>query len=350
MPQRSKGLQLLALLVVLTTTSNAAEAADVSRLQDRHCDLTLSGQIDAGDAISIGSELKRLDKTYKRLCLDSQGGSFDEAINIIKLIMEETNIYTVIRPGAECYSACSLVFMFGNHNEGDAMISPHRELSVRGKLGFHTPHIDPAIDIRSAELSAKAYRAGIKAIGRLLEADWDDWFPKSLLIEALKREPHEFIFVDTVERAARWGIDLPDAAVPSTPTSAMLESACLNHARAQKNKWLMRWWGAGDSPTGQREEITSSDQPVKVRNKHARVVFKGFGSEDGFVCVVDLYDLGPERYVFDVHFGSSEKDPEIPKPQNPQQVAKDKVWNGPPNWYALKGATTLQEVALKQQK
>ena len=87
---------------------------------------------------------------------------------------------------------------------------------------------------------------------------------------------------------------------------------------------------------------------MKVRNKHARAVFKGFGSEDSFVCVVDFYDVGNERYVFDVHFGSSEKDTEIPKPQNPQQVAKEKVWNGPPNWYVLKGATRLEELGVEQ--
>ena len=184
-----------------------AVAADVARSKSPACDIVLRGYIEEGDVRQLDEAWKAVQAARSslqtRLCLHSAGGSYDEGLRLIKWLKETTNIYTVIDKGDECYSACSLVFMFGNHYEGDALISSHRELHVQGKLGFHTPHISPAIDSNKREYTIKAYRSGIRAIGELLEADWDDWFPKSLLVQALKKEPDEFLVVDTVLLAAR---------------------------------------------------------------------------------------------------------------------------------------------------
>jgi len=321
-------------------------AAEIAPAKRPSCDLVLSGEIEDGDVSRLeaaNSAHKPRQEGYPRLCLNSPGGSYDEALRLIGWLMDTTNVYTVVDKGDECYSACSLVFMFGNHNEGDAMISPRRGLHVGAKLGFHTPHITPAVDTSRAEVSAKAYRAGIKAIARLLEIDWDNWFPKSLLIEALKREPEEFLFVDTVAKAASWGIPLVGFQPPKVVTEAMLEAACLNEARRESNRWMRRWWGAGDSPTGQREAITAPAKPVQFKRRHHRAVFKGFGSEDSYACVVDIYDGGERGYRLDINFGDTANDPKIPKPQIGEAVASS-VWNGAPGWYLFRGDTVLRKL------
>lgn len=296
------------LVATVTTFSiQITHSATINLSKSALCDIALRGSIEAGDVARLEEAHRKAaianqSTNRQRLCLHSPGGSYDEALQLIKWLMEAGNVATVVDQGDECYSACALVFMFGNNNEGDGLTSPNRKIHFAAKLGFHTPHIKPAVDSKQSDLSAKAYRSGVKAIGRLMEIDWDDWFPKTLLIETLKKEPEEFLFVDTIGKAAAWNIDVIGLDIPRPVTQAMLEQACLNSTRGSTNKWMARWWGAGESVTGQREKITSSTQPVPMQTKRHRAVFKGFGSEDSYVCVADIYDAGKRGLLLDVNW------------------------------------------------
>ncbi|MEM8750033.1 MAG: hypothetical protein AAGF28_07005 [Pseudomonadota bacterium] len=343
---------LIALILVQffnSSESSTAFAGTLSFSERLNCDLYFDGDVETGDVERLEQVYKKLDfdhRIYARLCLNSKGGSYDVGLKIIGWLIETSNIYTVVEEGDECISACALIFMFGNHNEGDALTSPHRELHVGAKLGFHAPYIDPLVDSKQAVLSAKAYRAGIVAIGGLLEIDWDDWFPKSLLIAMLKREPNQFLFVDTIERAASWSIELTGFQSPNKVTRSMLEIACINAARTDDNKWSGRWWGAGDSPTGQREEILSANIYVTMNQRHNRTVFKGFGAEDGRICVTDVYEVGKNGLLLDVNFGDDVDDSSIPAPRNPENIFQDgeTFWSEEPNWFFYPGLTKLADL------
>lgn len=339
---------LACLVLALSTVFASSHAAEVTTASGT-CDLLITGEIAQGDT-------ERLRKAYEKslsdkarefvlkvmgetgrdlsLCLNSPGGSYDEAIRLIRWLVEMKGVNTVVDRNAQCYSACALVFMFGGHNDGDGLESPSRRMHVTAKIGFHSPYINPAADAQQVEISARAYRAGIQAIGRLLEVDTDNRFPRTLLIEALKRAPGELLFVDTVANAAAWEIDVFGVKPPLPLMRPMLEAACLNRARSDKDdrKWTGRWFGAYGSPTGQHEKLTAPNKPVPWQNKHYRETFGGFGGEATYICVVDVYDTA-RGLRLDVHFGVSVRDKEIPRPTSLKDIEKSGFSGNTPFFY-----------------
>lgn len=343
---------LTSILLCLGLSLVPARAATITAKTDLfvYCDMTLKGEITAGDVERLAEAYEQARRYPKipgvdpKLCLDSLGGNYDEGLRLIEWLMRTRNITTVVDRGAQCYSACALLFMFGNHSFGDGMISPRRKIHVKAKLGFHTPHITPTVDSSQALLSAKAYRAGIRAIGRLLEVDWDDWFPKTLLIEALKKEPEEFLFVDTVAKAASWDIDVIGVTQPNFVSDAMLEQACLNAARRPENKWSKRWWGVSEKAAAQREEITASARPVSMQTRHHRATFKGFGSEDSYLCIADIYNVPRRGLMLDITFATSANDEGVPPLSEVKTVLRDGLMIGTPIFYMFPSSARLSEL------
>jgi hypothetical protein len=337
-----------------------ASAASTKSVGVPGCDLILEGEVSVGSLQRLETDYKIAFEKFRRipkkptesvtfmptLCLNSPGGNFQEALRIIDWIRDTGFVTTVIPQDAKCFSACALIFLFGNWNEGHGLIGVRRRLHHLGHLGFHTPHISPILDAKDALLSARAYRDGIKAIGQILEKDWDEiFFPRSLLIESLKKEPNDFIVVDTIERAASWGIEIFGFRPPKVLTERLLEAACINKTRPDQfkgAKGMTRWWGSGESPTGQREELTASARTVTFKNGHHRAVFKNFGDENNFVCVVDVYRQQDGTLAIDINFGDSVRSKDIPKPMS-LAVAKEYGGNTP-LWHTFVGSTRLQDL------
>ncbi|WOH66180.1 hypothetical protein [Bradyrhizobium sp. BWA-3-5] len=354
----------LCLYLLWTCSLSTPSAASDKDLAAPSCDLRLEGEIAEGSLKRLQVDYAAANKKFAAipkkptesvtfaptLCLSSPGRNLQEALRIIEWLRETTFITTFVPQNARCLSACALIFMFGNFNEGHGIIGPRRKLHHLGQLGFHSPHIAPLIDAKDPVLSARAYRSGIKAIGELLEKDSDDiFFPKTLLVEALRKEPEEFMFVDTVQRAASWGIDVVGFDPPKQLTARMLEAACLNKARPDQFKGargMTRWWGAGDSPTGQREELTASAATIMLRGGQHRAVFSKFGDEDAFVCVVDVYSKQGGDLAIDINFGESARDKRVPKPR---RVNAEYDGNSP-LWYTFTGSVRLQDLPKKIEK
>lgn len=305
------------------------EAAEIALQRSAECTLLLRGDILAGDLDALDDVAKAVQGGT--LCLDSKGGSFEEAVQIIKWLQGALNIATHIQKGSVCYSACALVFMFGHQYETDGVANSSRSMHIEGKLGFHSPYVSPRTDSNAAELSARAYRSGIRSIGRLLETDHSEFIPKTLLVEMLKKEPHEFLYVDTVAKAASWNVHLVGVQPPAALSEAMLEQSCLNRTREWAFRPYRRWWGAEGWPHGQREAITAPNKPVKADAKHQRFVFKKFGGDDAFVCVVDVYRDGMQRVAIDVNFGEDVNS--VSKPLKNPEIRNNAILNGPPIWY-----------------
>ncbi len=331
--------------------NGAAGSAEITISKEAGCDILLNGDIAEGDVARL--ETVHRDALAKvapligtKLCLNSpEGGSFAEAINIIQWLMDTGNITTIVDQDGKCYSACAFAFMFGNFNEGDGLTGPVRKLHYKGTLGFHTPFINPPVNSDDRVLTSKAYLAGVKAVRQILAADWDNWVPKSLLVAALGADPSEFVEVDTVARAAAWKTEVVGFAPPKRLTQAMLERACLNSARNDKSVWSGRWWDAGGSPSGQREQLTLPETPIQLANGHYRKVIKGFGAENQTVCVVDVYDAGKHGLRLTIEF--TESAATASKPQNPRDVASQENFNGTPIWYVFAGDTKLRDLPSK---
>ena len=200
--------------------------------------MSLKGEIEVGDGDKFASILKKNDdQIFKEtLCLNSPGGNYTEALHIIRAILDRGGVFrTLVDKDSECLSACALIFLAGFRHLGDGAIVPNRVVSISAKLGFHAPYLSAAGAVGSNSVAALLYREGVEeAIGELLSLTAEDsqretLFPRSLLAEALKRlEPNDFFYIDIVDKAGRWDIDIVGHAMPSTLTLKMVRMACSN--------------------------------------------------------------------------------------------------------------------------
>jgi hypothetical protein len=161
------------------------------------------------------------------VCLNSGGGSFAEAQKIIEYMTSGPGVATIVRAGDECYSACALIFMFGNIRTFGENRFIDRRLDVRGKLGFHAPYVT-ADAVVPEEVVAKAYQSGIQAVANLLELDRKGFLNRALVVDFLRMGPGTFLNLDTVGKAGEWVVELIGYALPEEVTGTMLDQACGN--------------------------------------------------------------------------------------------------------------------------
>ncbi len=203
--------------------AGAAQAVEIGPGKPGLCLYTLSGQIAPGDA----DKLRALpidrpvtwpdieDGRWAAICLDSPGGSLPAGLELASYVLER-GLGTVVDDGAECLSACALVFMFGTAYQLESNALIHRRLHVGGRLGFHQP--DLTLD-RSRAYSvddvAAAFDLAITATLEFLalaarpRPDTPRPFVDADLLEAmLQHKGQDFFEIDTVNKAGRWGIDL----------------------------------------------------------------------------------------------------------------------------------------------
>jgi len=189
---------------------SAAHCAEIIAATDPLCRLQFTGSIEAGDAHRLSDRLYPLDLSYERLCLDSPGGSFTEAVALAEMLYRR-GIVTVVGDGMACLGACGFVFMGGHEVEWvfstrvrgarDDWPPPERILHAGGILGFA---VTAGADDDAGET--------LVAIRRLLEPDTDSSSGAPLVspdLMALALGTSETpVLVDTIDKALRWGIEI----------------------------------------------------------------------------------------------------------------------------------------------
>jgi hypothetical protein len=337
-------------LFMLCLSQSLSNAAQIKESDSPLCELSLEGKIEKGDTNRIKAlldstpalKLKKGNDSY-HLCMNSDGGEYEEALRFIKYNTREYGrISTVIDRGARCYSACAFEFMFGNYSEGNAPGFPSRKLHGLGKLGFHSPAIEPSNPSYNREIVAREYRNGIRAIADLLEYDVEDRFPKSLLIEALKiGVSSEFFYVDTVGKASSAEIELIGIKSPKQLSAQMLELACFTKTYRREFQTMTRW-GDGEQPVSTSK---ASSRPISFVNRGHRAVFKGFGQEQAWNCVVDAYDAGSKGLFIHITFAEQLDNGKVPKPGQLEEMVKQGWPKTDPIWYAYGPSKRLTDIA-----
>lgn len=237
---------LSCLMIVLSGTN--ADAGDLDTRRTAKCDVHFSGEVEEGDAAKLTVALTAVDTStapakrpqleteigywggtnIPRLCLDSPGGSFSEAVKFLKETVHKLSYATVIEPLAECNSACALIFLGGHLNSGDGYFEHYRRLDVSGQLGFHAPYVDPgATEVVDPAVIGKSYRKGVEAVADLLDLD-PSLFPRSLLAEFLRAGADEFFNISKVGQLAAWNIGLTGYRRPNVMTEKQIEYVCNN--------------------------------------------------------------------------------------------------------------------------
>lgn len=218
-----------------------AAAAEIGPGQPGLCAASLSGAIAPGDARDLAAapfdppeaEGTAGDGRWRRLCLDSPGGSLAGGLELAQYLIDN-RIGTVVGDGAECLSTCALVFMFGTGARNEAETVTNRRLHVGGRLGFHQPELRFDPDEAGAGAVSAAFDIAIQASLRLFalagrpRPDTPRPFIDGDLLEAmLQYKGEDFFEIDTVNKAGRWDIAAIGFAEPTLSEEGMFY-ACQN--------------------------------------------------------------------------------------------------------------------------
>ena len=210
-------------------------AATIAPVTDSDlCKLSLSGPIEQGDydrflaaaqTSFIPMEEVGESTSANTICLDSPGGSLLEGMLLARHFYEEDL----------CASACALMFMMGRA-VGPEVSFINRKMDINAKLGFHRPSLrlqaEGAFGSRDIEDS---YDMAVTAVVDYIvlankTAPWSSQpMVHSDLVKRIFATPGDDIFfIDTVEKAARWDIELIGVTMPTTIDEERAYYACEN--------------------------------------------------------------------------------------------------------------------------
>jgi hypothetical protein len=220
----------------------SAKAAEVSILgmdvnkDSPICTVSLTGIIETGDADKLESQLKILDHQLsssgispfpggRKLCLNSQGGSFKEALKIASKVVDE-GITTVVPAETSCLSSCAVVFMAGGYLGAENSYFSNRFLHVSGVLTFQISYPEKSSDRDS-------YAAAINDVRNLIRLGKEHGrdaaiLPVWLITEMLGSPQGKTVPIKTINEAMRAQIKLIGIAQPKTISTNMLCNACFN--------------------------------------------------------------------------------------------------------------------------
>lgn len=282
----------IAIACSMLFAASYGSAAELRTDGGPRCHLKLVGDIEEGDAERLAKHLDRLDAHKNFVCLNSGGGSYSEALELISLFLKRGGVAaTVVDRGDQCLSACALLFLAGQKHLGDGEFVPFRFMGVDAKVGFHAPYISASGNANSAAVS-KIYREGVVAIGRLLALTASDpnrekLFPRDLLGEALQVGPDDFFLLDTVDKLGRWNVRLISDWRPERVTNRMLHSACVN---ADMWSLFVRPMKDQDYSVDFMGKPLPRETALALSNRRFRTTFAGFGPEASEKCRAELFD------------------------------------------------------------
>ncbi len=228
--------------LVAVAVANTAQAARITPGKAGLCRVTLEGEIAPGDVEKLRAAPMDIpiwwsnfeDGSWAAICLDSPGGSLSSGLELARYVLDN-RIGTIIDDGAECLSACALIFMFGTAHQHESVALTNRRLHVGGRLGFHQPDLtlDRTRDYSVDDVEA-AFDLAIEATLNFLalaarpRPDTPRPFVDGDLLEAmLQHKGQDFFEIDTVNKAGRWDIALFGFTPPQLTNEGMVY-ACQN--------------------------------------------------------------------------------------------------------------------------
>jgi hypothetical protein len=279
------------------------------------CNIRMEGEIVAGDAERFNAFIRQIAPRIENdtevlgrpriavLCLNSTGGSFDEGIRIAEAVRTGGSwlpedgrpfIATRVEAGAQCLSACAIVFMAGTEDDFEGPNFPSRSIHPLAQLGFHAPSLDLPAGIYDEATVGAAYDISIEAIAAILRvlnvgeepggtqfAGNRAWMNASLLAAMLATPPTDMRMIATVDDAGRWQIPVyPIAEIPVDERSGF--RACLN---------FQAWANGRPSFTpSPLQNGSPQDRPVRtgLGRPEVRHLFFVINELDGEYCTLSI--------------------------------------------------------------
>lgn len=256
-------LQLMLALLVITLlvfpNKSSAASFELGGDPDLNCVVTLRGQIEPGDSNALKAFVAANKRTLlvddgqevhrqTRLCLDSGGGSVSEALKIIDALVYGLDVYnapdeqwtfgffrslgTAIPSGAQCESACALIFMSGGFITSSSPLgtkrAPDRAMHVNAKLGFHAPRLQISGENFTRYQVEAAFDAAVGVTREISRRATAMNFPHGAFYTMVSTPPSEMFYIETVGQAAALGIQLYGSPEIQGATSQNVANICIN--------------------------------------------------------------------------------------------------------------------------
>ena len=290
----------------LTAMSGAVRAATIGPASNAvyNCVAEISGVIEKGDAERLRAVLEALpapggfgEIVSRRICLDSPGGSFAEAIRMANVVYSKFG--TAVPRGATCESACSVVFLAGSMSpEDDRGVIADRIMHPTARLGFHAPSLVVPEGQYDQIAVNKAYTVAVGGIGQLIGVSGFIKLPVTLISAMLETPPNQMMHVETVGQAARWQIAVAPTVAPDKLSDLAVINACNNWYQFQTDTI-----SANGFFEPNKSFISAMELPkIERQDGEFRATLPGFGQEAAYECNVSMaasqetkgaaYDIG----------------------------------------------------------
>ncbi len=232
---------LMSIVALLLLQAGAASGADIKKSTKETCVLSLEGEIVSGDFSRLveiaAKEFLGFDgesSARDTICLNSPGGNVTEGVKLAEFFYKN-GVGTVIDEGAECYSMCAIMFMMGIA-QGPEVTFVNRKLHIAGKLGFHRPFLALKKEsLISTKALAVAHDVALEDMSKIMVLSnnlipWSNstMMRPDLIQEMLRHTGNDFFYVDTVEKAGRFEIELIGIPEQSVPPEERAYYACEN--------------------------------------------------------------------------------------------------------------------------
>jgi len=243
-------MRLLCVVVVAIGIAGSAVGAEISLGGNGFmgCIATLDGPIESGDADKLRTTIDTLAKRvhaayledhglrpedtaersfgFARLCLNSPGGSLQDALKMADMLYE-ARLGTAIAREGSCQSACAFVFIGGTSDFAAGYYArPNRLLHAAGKLGFHAPALVVPEGNYTKQQVQRAYDIAIKGLGAISQRKHDWILPDGILDIVLNTPSSQMHFVDTTFEAGRLGVTIVGTYLPDEMTKLAAANAC----------------------------------------------------------------------------------------------------------------------------
>lgn len=273
LPARGADLQILGM---------TNEAFDIQQADPAiGCTHRITGTFAQGDGDRIGRAIRSSIEEWRNrnlwgvsvVCLDSPGGALPEALTLASLFRED-GIGTRLEAGATCESACALLFMAGSFHAHESGLYKWRVMHPTARLGFHAFKLEVPPGQYDGTTVGKAYALAMETLARTIEdlmqnrgfEDGEHLKP-SLVAAMLRTPPDRMMYVDTIDKAGRWGIRIgPLRTAGLSMTEMDFRRACANEKawQADESATQDQWWQEkfvnwGSADWGDTVEVITSE-------------------------------------------------------------------------------------------
>ncbi len=230
-------------IAALSALPDMGEAAQISEGRPGRCDIRISGIVNSGDDAAVEQLVAEL-KTDRQivLCLDSPGGSLSAALKIAQLV-HDIGAATYLDRGANCESACSIIFFMGTRDVGGTAVIDRR-IAAGGRVGIHAPaiNLDRDQSFTGSDVM-RAFDVALEAAGSITtlgqEADGrsgDNWIPVEVVNHLLTTPYDKMFHVTQIGQAQDWNIEIADLRWPDDLSNAYLWNTC-NYGVRERMGW-----------------------------------------------------------------------------------------------------------------